>query len=174
MKRLFLCAAVIFLGGCATILSGKTQALSIDTPNAPGATCRGTDKAGKVYFWPSTPSTTTVNKGDGPMTIICKKKGFNPVVHEIDETLVGSFWGNILLGGGIGMIVDAASGAAQEYQSIVVIPLEPDENAPEEKKKEYRKLKQQIVEQLRQKLEAEKREAEQMRKTQEESFGPME
>jgi hypothetical protein len=138
-----------FLGtvvvGCATIASGTTQSIMIDTFNAHGATCKGVDKKGREYFWVNTPSSTTVQKGDAPMTITCDKSGFKRTVHVIDETIVAATFGNIILGGGIGFLVDATSGAAQEYPTLVKFPLEPDESASQEVKAAYEKARQELV-----------------------------
>jgi hypothetical protein len=138
------------LTGCATIAAGTTQSVLIDTFNAPGATCKGVDKKGREYYWVNTPSATTVQKGDGPMNITCEKPGFKKTIHTFDETLTGATFGNIILGGGIGFLVDATSGAAQEYPSVVKFPLVPDDNASTEAKEAYEKARQEMT-----KMEAE-------------------
>ena len=145
MRKLSYLMMSLTLAGCATIMSGTTQSVFLDTFNAPGATCKGIDKKGREYFWVNTPSATTVQKGDGPMTIACEKTGFKKSFHTIDETIVGSTFGNIILGGGIGIFVDAASGAAQEYPTLVRFPLEPVESASPEVKEAYNKAKQDMV-----------------------------
>ena len=140
--KMFLLIGALALSGCATLTSGTTQSILVDTFNAPGATCKGVDKRGREYYWVNTPSASTVQKGDGPMSIACEKTGFKKTVHTIDETLVGTTFGNIILGGGVGIFIDAASGAAQEYPTLVRFPLEPDDSAPPEVKEVYNKAKQ--------------------------------
>lgn len=44
----------------------------------------------------------------------------------VDETLVPATFGNILLGGGIGIIVDSVSGAAQQYPDQILIWMDPE------------------------------------------------
>lgn len=111
--------------GCATVTTGTTQPITVDTPYVDGAECSLRDTAGGSWWVKDTPDTVTVNKGNGPMTIKCEKSGYNKGVTVLKETFQGATLGNIILGGGIGVIVDAASGAAQEYPKSVKVYLEP-------------------------------------------------
>ena len=156
MKSILIIFASVLLSSCATIVSGTTQSILVDTFNAHGANCKGVDSKGREYYWPDTPSSTTVQKGDAPLVIICTKPGFKKTVHSVDETVTGSVFGNIILGGGIGILVDAISGGAQEYPNIVKFPLKPENDAPKDVLKAYRKYKAKIVEE-----ELEKRKEEQ-------------
>ena len=140
MKSLLFVLIAIILTGCATITTGTTQSILVDTFNVQGATCKGVDARGREYYWPNTPSATTVQKGDAPMIITCEKAGFKKTVHTVHETFVGATLGNIILGGGVGILVDAVNGAAQQYPNIVKFPLKPKSDAPAEIKKTYRKI----------------------------------
>ena len=151
MTRFFFVIILPFLLiQCATLTSGTSQSILVDVLNAPGASCQGTDNAGKQYVWPDTPYSATVQKGDGPMTLICKKEGFETTTMTFDEGIAGATFGNIILGGGIGIFVDAVSGAAQEYPSKIQLVMKPLETAPQTAHDEYQTWKD--------KLEAEKRE----------------
>lgn len=156
MRSAILLIASLVLSGCATIVSGTTQSILVGTFNAHGANCKGVDNKGREYYWPDTPSSTTVQKGDAPMVITCTKPGFKKTVHSVDETLTGATFGNIILGGGIGIFVDAASGGAQEYPNVVKFPLIPADDAPDEARKAYQEYKAEMVEE-----EGEKKEQEQ-------------
>jgi hypothetical protein len=145
MNSLTYILMALLLSGCATIAAGTSQSVLIDTFNAPGATCKGVDKRGREYYWANTPSATTVQKGDGPMTVTCEKKGFKKTVHTFDESITGATFGNLILGGGIGFLVDATSGAAQEYPTQVKFPLEPDETASTEIKEAYENAKRETL-----------------------------
>ncbi len=146
MKSLLFALIAIILTGCATITTGTTQSMLVDTFNAQGANCKGVDAKGREYYWPNTPSATTVQKGDAPMIITCEKAGFKKTVHTVHETFVGATLGNIILGGGIGILVDAISGGAQEYPNVVKFPLIPEDDAPEEAKKTYQEYKGRMAE----------------------------
>jgi len=75
------------------------------------------------------------------MSIVCKKDGYKPTVMSVDETITGATFGNIILGGGIGVLVDAASGAAQEYPDSVTVWMEPKEWGSVEEKLAWEKEK---------------------------------
>jgi hypothetical protein len=66
-------------------------------------------------------------RGNAPLIITCTKPGYKSATVEIDEKLAGATMGNVILGGGIGIIFDASSGAAQRYPDKVVIWMEPEE-----------------------------------------------
>ena len=124
------CAAamtVLGVAGCAAVTTGTTQNIFVDTPKDVAATCTLTDsKTGKWYL-PSTPGGVSVLKGDGPMNVVCEKEGYETAVVSVDEDLVAATFGNILLGGGIGFIIDAASGAAQKYPDRITVWMKPKE-----------------------------------------------
>ncbi len=145
MKSLLFALITIIFTGCATITTGTTQSVFVDTFNAQGANCKSIDAKGREYYWPNTPSATTVQKGDAPMVLTCEKPGFKTTVHTVDETLVGATFGNIILGGGVGILVDAVSGAAQKYPNVVKFPMEPDESAPQEVKTTYENIKAKLA-----------------------------
>ncbi len=92
------------------------------------------------------------------MVLTCEKKGFKKTTHSFDETLVASTLGNIILGGGIGILVDAASGAAQEYPTKVSVIMEPEDSASDSLKKQYQELKKELAEKMKKEKEAEKKE----------------
>lgn len=134
--------AVSGLSGCATIVSGTGQSLTVVTEKGiDGANCELTDKKGGKWYVPHTPGTATVRKGDGPMTIVCKKDGFKTSTLMLEESVTGATFGNIILGGGIGILVDAASGAAQQYPDQVVIWMEPEEWDSEDAKNAWHRNK---------------------------------
>jgi len=129
--------------GCATITSGTSQNLTIVTEKEiAGAECKLTDKHGASWYLPTTPGSVTVKKGDGPMTIICKKNGYKPGVLVVEKTLTGATFGNIILGGGIGIFVDAVSGAAQQYPDKITLWLEPEAWNTEEERLAWIKEKE--------------------------------
>jgi hypothetical protein len=68
-----------------------------------------------------------MTRGNAPLIITCTKPGYKSTTLEIDEMVAGATMGNIILGGGIGIIFDASSGAAQRYPDKVVIWMEPEE-----------------------------------------------
>ena len=126
MKNHLLALPLIFiLCGCATIVSGSQQSIFIETPHANGADCKLTDSKNGNWRIDSTPGSVFVTKGNGPMNIVCTKKGYETTIIKVEEEVAGATMGNIILGGGIGILVDAASGAAQKYPDNVILWMKP-------------------------------------------------
>ena len=127
MKQLIMAALCALLGACASITSGTSQALFVDTPMLDGASCKLNDSKKGSWYLPATPGSVSVQKGDGPMNVVCEKTGYVTGITSVDEEIAGATFGNIILGGGIGIFVDAATGAAQKYPDKVVVWMRPTE-----------------------------------------------
>ena len=116
VKSTSIVVAFGLLGGCATILKGTTQTISLDTPGAPGAKCVlsspsvGTKKV-------TTPVNISVDKGSDNITVTCKKRCFQDGTGVISSNIEGMTAGNIVVGGVIGLGVDAATGAMNKYNA---------------------------------------------------------
>lgn len=129
---------VSLLPGCATITTGTDQAIRIVTEkDVVGASCTLADSKGNRSFIPRTPGTTYITRGDAPLTIRCSKPGYKPTTLIVEEGIAGATMGNVILGGGIGFILDAASGAGQRYPDKVVIWLEPEAWPDEESRLQW-------------------------------------
>jgi len=143
-SKAFVVLLLIFPLGCATIISGTTQNVTVDTMNAKGARCQGTQSLAEdedpiIHVWLSTPNSIVVKKHSSAINIVCKKKGFKDLKKKIDsKTSLGTI-GNILLGGGIGILIDSATGANYEYPKTLKLPMEPIDSASQDEKKLYRK-----------------------------------
>ena len=124
-KAVVMVSAMALVSGCATVMSGTSQSVFIDTPEVQGAACDLTDAKGHQWHLPTTPGALSVGRGDGPMSIVCHKDGYKAGTVTAQETIAGATLGNIILGGGIGIFVDAMSGAAQRYPDKVVVWMEP-------------------------------------------------
>ncbi len=148
--------AVLTLGACSTVVSGTTQPFSVKTEKVSGAKCELVDSKDSRWIIPDTPGTVEITKGDGPLTVTCSKGGYKTASLQVEETFAGATLGNVLLGGGIGIIVDAASGAAQEYPDEVIVWLEPKSWASEQAKQDWYAERDALQEKLRQEAEARK------------------
>ena len=78
------------------------------------------------------------------MALICEKEGFEKTTMTFDEGLTNATFGNIILGGGVGILVDTMSGAAQEYPSQVRLVMKPVKTAPQATLNEYQKWKDKL------------------------------
>lgn len=121
-------AAVAALGaalsGCATIVEGTTQPVSVNTTPVEGAQCTLTNSQGTWYV--SSPGSVIVHKSRTALNVTCTKPGLADG-HAVAAPHFGAATaGNILGGVGgivIGGAVDAASGADYHYNSPITVPL---------------------------------------------------
>jgi hypothetical protein len=67
----------------------------------------------------TTPGSTTVQRSNKDLQITCKKEGIDVGTASVVSRTKGNMFGNILLGGGIGAIVDHNNGSA--YPSLIKI-----------------------------------------------------
>lgn len=125
MNRILLAIFIMInFSGCATILSGKTQTLSIQT-NPPGATCELTREGRIVGSVNPSPGAVSIDKTKHDISIVCKKPGYQDAVSYIESGTEGATFGNILAGGLIGWGIDSAAGADNKYADVTTITLLP-------------------------------------------------
>jgi hypothetical protein len=109
MIRALLAAGVLatIVVGCATIASGTTQTITVNS-NVDGAV---------VYLdgeqVGTTPFTGVVRKGKNALRV--EAEGFRGENVSLSKNLDPLFWGNILIGGTLGSATDFATGAAYQY-----------------------------------------------------------
>jgi hypothetical protein len=124
MRKFIVLAFALALVGCATITKGTTQTIAIDTPGAPGAICTIQTQSGPRGV--TTPGNVTLDKASSPLPITCTKECYvagSSIIPSGTETMAA---GNVLLGGIIGLGVDAATGAMNKYPDIVTVAMTPD------------------------------------------------
>lgn len=118
MKKIYfvLLAACLLLTSCASIVSKTRYPISINsTPSEAKITI--TDKKGIEVFKGNTPATLKLNSGAGFFSkaryqVTFEKDGYQAKTVPVDFKLDGWYFGNILVGGVIGMlIIDPATGA---------------------------------------------------------------
>jgi len=116
-------ALLASLTGCASIVSGTNQVVSVETLSPAGkldgVTCKLQNDKGVYYV--TTPGTVTVHRAYGDMNVSCDKAGVATGVATFKSSTKGMMAGNLLFGGVIGAGVDAASGAAYDYPALLQI-----------------------------------------------------
>lgn len=128
LKRVFIWASLFAstgLTGCASIVSGTNQVMSIDArqnnsmQQVVGANCELNN--GKGVYYVTTPGTVTVNRAYEPLSVKCEKENYKPGIASVPSTTKAMAFGNIIFGGIIGAGVDMASGAAYDYPTSIRI-----------------------------------------------------
>lgn len=112
------------LPGCATVIDGPNQNITVST-NPEGAQC-AVDRAGtRLGMINPTPGSLRIDKSKNDLTVTCEKDGFLGANISQTASFGGVTFGNILLGGAVGFIVDAASGANYSYPSELRLDMAP-------------------------------------------------
>ncbi|QPF85917.1 PEGA domain-containing protein [Bradyrhizobium genosp. L] len=131
MNRVFAAAFCVALGGCASVTRGTTETISIaSTPS--GATA---DIAGLEIPTACVTPCAIQAKRNADIVVTVSKEGYDPQIIPLTKDISGSggagFAGNLLLGGVVGMGVDAATGAALDHKpNPVIVTLQPSAPPP--------------------------------------------
>lgn len=128
MSRVAASAMLVALGlsagGCATIIEGTDQPVGLIT-TPPGAVCNLTREGKVIAQIAPTPGQVVVEKSKHDILIECTKEGYQRAQVIAKSTFTGTTFGNILAGGVIGVVVDASSGANNEYPESINIQMTP-------------------------------------------------
>ncbi len=116
-----LAAVITLLPGCASIVNGTSQSVSVDTGRVVGATCSLQNNKG-LWYVNQTPGTVTVNRSYQNLFVNCKKSGLHGSRSFASKTKPMAF-GNIIFGGAIGAGVDMADGAAYDYPNHMTVAM---------------------------------------------------
>jgi hypothetical protein len=112
------------LAGCASIVAGKHQPISVETRHkgqpVRGAHCELMNDKGKWFV--TSPGSAMIQKSYGDLAVRCEKDGYEPGIATVRST-AGMVWGNLLFGGLIGLAVDAGQGAGYDYPSLITIDM---------------------------------------------------
>ncbi len=126
-----ICIISLGLPACATITTGTSQSISVLTEPA-GASCTLTRDGSIVGVVNPTPGTITISKSTRDIAIRCTRQGNLPGVASATPQFQAMTVGNLLIGGVIGLGVDAASGALSYYPANVLVTLPPESFSSEQ------------------------------------------
>ena len=120
MRSIGIVALSVMLGGCASVTRGTTENISIaSTPSGVEAVVSGME----VPTTCTTPCSVVI-KRNADISITFQKEGYDPQIvplsRDIPTSGAAGFAGNLLLGGVIGMGVDAATGADHKPNPVIV------------------------------------------------------
>ena len=118
LKIIFCILTIFTFSNCASIISDATQVVTVETPNCKGAKCRMTNSEG-VFYIQSTPGSSAIQKAYGDLTITCEKEDYSfTSVHKSKANM--ATYGNILLGGIPGALIDGGSGKGYDYPNYLI------------------------------------------------------
>jgi hypothetical protein len=121
----FLGFTILIASGCASVMEGSDQVINVSTTGCEESgtvICIVMNKDGSSVI--TTPASTSVEKNRSALSIQCNSKDKSATGSMIVESGYEAMnAGNILVGGIIGIGVDAATGAMWKYPSAVVVPM---------------------------------------------------
>lgn len=128
----FAAVAALASTGCASIVGGTSQVVSVETNaagrSAPGARCALSNPKGEYFV--TTPGTVTINRAYDDLIVRCTLAGHDPGSTSVKSTTKAMAFGNLIFGGVVGGAVDIASGAAYEYPVMITVEMQAVAAAP--------------------------------------------
>lgn len=117
---------VIGVSGCASITGNTIQSVSVQTVDKTGqelsgAACELTNNKGKWFV--KSPGSVSIGRSNDDLQVLCNKDNHDPGRASVVSATKAAMFGNIILGGGIGAIVDHTSGAAYEYPAFFQVKM---------------------------------------------------
>lgn len=100
-------AGAVFVQACATIVSGRTQTIQL---RSEPSEVRVTAQPGGHQV--TTPASMTLPRLGSGYRLRFEKPGYAPFDVRLETSTNGWVWGNILVGGLIGLLIDYSTGAA--------------------------------------------------------------
>jgi hypothetical protein len=100
--------ALSLTGGCASIVNGTSQVVTIDS------NVRGAEVTVDGMFVGRTPYTGPIKRGS-TTSVRVSTQGYQAKTITLSTEIEPIFWGNIILGGFFGSTTDAGTGAMYKY-----------------------------------------------------------
>lgn len=148
-----LTASAFVVSGCATVIKGTDESISVITDPA-GATCTLLRDGKTVGVVNPTPGSVEVDRDKDDVSVNCILDDYEETTEIVSSEFSGYTVGNVILGGFVGVAVDAASGANSEYPDEVKIVMLPKEFKNTQQRDEiYDKLKARITERTKKDVE---------------------
>jgi hypothetical protein len=112
--------------GCASIVTGHNQSVSVETRAKQGqavlgANCKLSNDKGTWFV--TSPGSVSVRRSYDDMIVNCEKDGQEPGIANVKSSTKAMAFGNIIFGGIIGAGVDVASGAAYDYPTLFTVTM---------------------------------------------------
>lgn len=118
MLKGILVLPLAMLSACATLVNGTSQTVTVST-TPPGASCTLDRMGERVGAISATPGSVRLDKSKNDLSVTCSKEGYQTATVAHAPSFGAATFGNLIAGGVIGVVVDAASGANYSYPSDV-------------------------------------------------------
>ena len=126
LRILALLFGLALSSGCATIISSETQPVTVTTQTTDGQSVEKAECSLKNDFgsWQIiSPGVASVRRSASDLMVECKKEGYPDGFLRAISRAAGGMWGNIILGGGIGAIIDHNKGTGYNYPNDLPVKL---------------------------------------------------
>lgn len=122
IQRILIVAACVAATGCASVINDTTQPMKVETRTetgeaVTGAECRMANNHGSVSF--KSGATVDARRSGEDLEIVCRHPDKPDANARAISRTNGGMLGNIIIGGGIGAIIDHNRGTAYTYPSWV-------------------------------------------------------
>ncbi len=124
IKLLLVGTIAINMVGCATITTDANQMIQVTTTDQANNVVDNADcilKNERGEWNVKTQGSTQVHKSADNLIVKCSKEGVDDGQGTLISRANGGMWGNILIGGGIGAIIDHNKGTAYTYPTWINI-----------------------------------------------------
>lgn len=122
LLRMSTLVACVAMTGCASVVNGPTQPMKVETRTdagqiVAGAECTLTNNHGSQSV--KSGETLQVRRSGEDLDIVCQHPGNPGATARAVSRASPALLGNIIIGGGIGALVDHANGAGYNYPTWV-------------------------------------------------------
>lgn len=122
--RLLVLLACVALAGCASVSGGNVQKMYVQAQAQDGAAVAGADCTltnDKGTWRLTAPGDTSIVRSNKRMEVKCDKSPLPQGVVSVESATRGAMYGNIILGGVVGAVIDHNSGAGYEYPEMIKV-----------------------------------------------------
>lgn len=121
-KKIAALTAVLLCTGCASVVNETTHPMKVETKTqtgelVTGAECKLTNDYGTTTL--KSGDTAPVRRSSKDLDIVCKDPKNPDANARAISRANGGMWGNLIIGGGIGAIIDHNKGTAYTYPTWV-------------------------------------------------------
>lgn len=114
--------ALLTLVGCASVVNDSVQPIKLETKTSAGdavsgAECKMTNDYGTTVA--KSGDTVQIHRSGKDLDIVCTHPNNPDAVARAVSRANAGMWGNVILGGGIGAIIDHNKGTAYTYPTWV-------------------------------------------------------